>query len=72
MGTMIEFDLCRSAILGRSALERRDVGREECTGGGCSDSDELEAIDDELDIVGEMLGRVTNESIFVVVSMCPG
>jgi hypothetical protein len=59
---MIEDDLCLSPILGRSDLERREVGlEEECRGSACSDSDELEAIDEELDIVGDMLGRSTEE-----------
>jgi hypothetical protein len=59
---MIEDDLCLSPILGRSDPERREIGlEEECLGSACSDSEELEAIDEELDMVGDMLGRTAEE-----------
>ena len=55
-------DLFLSPIRGLSSLDRRDVGREF---GGCSDSEELDDIDEALDIVGDRLGR-TSSSKFVV------
>ena len=52
---MIDEDRCLSDILGRSALVFRDGGLVGC----CSDSEELEATEDELEMVGERLGRVS-------------
>lgn len=49
---MMDDERCRSDILGRSALDLRDDGL-----GYCSDSEELEAVDEELDMVGERDGR---------------
>ena len=58
LGTMMEEDRCRSPILGRSALDRREDGLEECSVEGWSDSEELEFKDEEeLDIVEDRLGR---------------
>lgn len=54
---MIDEDLCLSLILGRSVLDFRDTGRE--TVGFCSDSEELDAIEELLDVVGDRLGRVS-------------
>lgn len=61
-------DLCLSPIRGLSALERLDAGLEVCACGGCSDSEELEAMDEALDAGADMLGRLSNESIIVLVT----
>jgi hypothetical protein len=62
LGTIIDDDLCRSPIGGLSDLERLEVGLEVCACAGCSDSEELEAMDDELDMAGDMLERLSIES----------
>lgn len=53
---------------GLSDLERRDDGLDERRFGGCSDSEELEATEEELDIVGDMPGRMSENSSFVFVT----
>jgi hypothetical protein len=54
LGTIIE-DLCVSDVLGLPALNFREGGLWNC----CSDSEELEAMKEELDIVGNMLRRMS-------------
>lgn len=61
---MMVAELCLSPMRGLSTLERRDDGLA-CE--GCSDSEPLEALDDELDMVGDKLGRLSNEYMSVVV-----
>ena len=61
-------DRCLSPIRGLSALERRDEGLE----GGCSDSEELEATDEELDMVGDRVGRTCEEHMFALVELGSG
>ncbi len=56
-------ELCRSPTHGLSALERREEGLD---WEGCSDSEPLEALDDELEVVGDRLGRLSDEYIFVL------
>ena len=51
---MIEADLCLSPILGLSALDLREDGLGAV---GCSDSEELDAIEEELDMEGDIVGR---------------
>lgn len=55
-GTMIEDDRCLSLNLGRSTRDFRDTGRDVVP---CSDSEELEAMDELLEAVGDRLGRVS-------------
>jgi hypothetical protein len=68
LGTIIEDDLCLSPIRGLSDLERREDGLEECRCEGWSESEELEAAEDEADIVGETLRRTSENPWFVVVT----
>ena len=63
---MMEDDLCRSCILGLSIRDLRDTGR--CA--VCSDSEEVDVIESELDIAGDMLGRIKCSS--PEMSMGPG
>jgi hypothetical protein len=49
---MMEDDLCLSDIRGRSDLVFRDAAL-----GCCSDSDELDAMDEQLENTGESVGR---------------
>jgi len=58
-------DLCLSPMRGLSVLERRDDGLDARTCEGCSDSEELEAMEEELDIAGDMLWRMSEASPFV-------
>ncbi len=51
---MIEDDLCRSCMLGLSIRDLRDTGL--CA--FCSGSEEVDVIESELDIAGDMLGRM--------------
>ena len=55
---MIVAEPCLSPILGLSVLERREDGLD---WEGCSDSEPLEALDDELDMVCDKLGRLSEE-----------
>jgi hypothetical protein len=48
----MEEDLCLSDIRGRSDLDFRDTGL-----GCCSDSEELDAIEEELEDTGDRLRR---------------
>lgn len=52
---MMEEDRCRSDILGRSARDLREPGLVTC-----SDSEPLDAVEEELDTVGDKLGRITD------------
>lgn len=54
LGTMMEDDLCLSLILGRSALDFREIGLEDVC---CSDSEPLDAVEEALEVVGDRLGR---------------
>ena len=49
----MEEDRCRSAILGRSALDLREAGL-----ATWSDSDPLDIVEEALDAVGDKLGRI--------------
>ena len=51
-------ELCLSPRRGLSILERREDGLD---WEGCSDSEPLEALDEELDMVGDKLGRLSDE-----------
>lgn len=58
LGTMIVAEVFLFPMRGLSALERREDGLD---WEGCSDSEPLEALDDELDMVCDKLGRLSEE-----------